>query len=650
MDTQHGRRGIQSGVVRILAMALVMGVALPLMGLTPMRTSAASEFDVNGDEISGWWWLRDGAGEQSAHWVFDELPVSGSVTILFELLATDTVSGGPGVDARFWLTFGPVIDGEELEATTAPLLMALPNVSPPDDPLGYWTRGWYGFPTDALALSAAESGAVARFRQRERGGTPGELPVVEGLWVTIGRLGPDGSVTSEHIAVRESSVQLQAGPSVGETEGEGGTAEATPEPTLEPTPTPEPTPEVTPEPTPEPTPTPGPSGPPEGTATIVSIGDSFISGEAGRWAGNTNDSYALVDALGPTAYHDTPGGEAIDGCHRSRSAEVHIGDNPYGPDVETINLACSGATTQTSYAADVYKPGVDRCPNDTGCPDGALEGQATMLHEVALTHNVDLVVLSIGGNDFAFSDTVTQCGEDYVYSSYFEKDFCHDDGSVLARFSDDNVAQVQDQLVDAYEAVIAAMTDAGYDEDDWTLLIQTYPSPLPPGGDIRYWQTVLRHAEGGCPFWNEDADWANDTALPLINSTIAAAVDELDASNVAILDVSQVLIGHRLCEDTVELVGDDGVGHWTWANASDESEWVAQIRAIFSQGGAVDLPGSVYFKNESFHPNYWGQLALRNCLRQAYNGGNIRGGTCLFMQDGLNDRGEPMVQLYTSGG
>ena len=28
------------------------------------------------------------------------------------------------------------------------------------------------------------------------------------------------------------------------------------------------------------------------------------------------------------------------------------------------------------------------------------------------------------------------------------------------------------------------------------------------------------------------------------------------------------------------------------------------------------------------HPNYWGQLALRNCLRQAYNGGAPRGGTC----------------------
>ena len=125
---------------------------------------------------------------------------------------------------------------------------------------------------------------------------------------------------------------------------------------------------------------------------------------------------------------------------------------------------------------------------------------------------------------------------------------------------------------------------------------------------------------------------------------------ELDAPNVAILDVSQILVGHRLCEDTVDLVEDgNDVEYWTDANAADDSEWVAQIRGIFSQGGLLELPGSVYDKDESFHPSYWGQLALRNCLRQAYNNGNIRGGTCTFMQDGLNDRGEPQVILAPAG-
>ena len=45
-------------------------------------------------------------------------------------------------------------------------------------------------------------------------------------------------------------------------------------------------------------------GPGVGTPTVVSVGDSAISGEAGRWAGNTNGSPSNVDALGSTAYYD----------------------------------------------------------------------------------------------------------------------------------------------------------------------------------------------------------------------------------------------------------------------------------------------------------------------------------------------------------
>ena len=81
-----------------------------------------------------------------------------------------------------------------------------------------------------------------------------------------------------------------------------------------------------------------------GTATVVSVGDSAISGEAGRWAGNTNGSPSNVDALGSTAYFDNAGatGEAIHGCHRSKASEIGIGGG-----VAAANLACSGARTYT---------------------------------------------------------------------------------------------------------------------------------------------------------------------------------------------------------------------------------------------------------------------------------------------------------------
>ena len=73
-----------------------------------------------------------------------------------------------------------------------------------------------------------------------------------------------------------------------------------------------------------------------GTPVIVSVGDSFISGEAGPWAGNSNDSSSCVDALGSTAHFDNANqtAETIEKCHRSRTAEVHIGGG-----INLVNLA-----------------------------------------------------------------------------------------------------------------------------------------------------------------------------------------------------------------------------------------------------------------------------------------------------------------------
>src|SRR3954454_10913691 len=82
-----------------------------------------------------------------------------------------------------------------------------------------------------------------------------------------------------------------------------------------------------------------------GPPTVVALGDSAISGEAGRWAGNTNQSSSKTDALGPTGYSACTGGGATPGCRRSKSAEVHIGAGY----VSKI-LACSGARTYTRFS------------------------------------------------------------------------------------------------------------------------------------------------------------------------------------------------------------------------------------------------------------------------------------------------------------
>jgi hypothetical protein len=203
-------------------------------------------------------------------------------------------------------------------------------------------------------------------------------------------------------------------------------------------------------------------GPGSGTPWVVTIGDSYISGEAGRWAGSSNASSSRADALGPTAYYDDSGGtgETINRCHRSKSAEAYIGGG-------VSDLACSGARTATSDGSN-FKPGLDFFDDGAG-----KQGQAKMLQGFAATHNVKMVVVSIGGNDFNFADIVTTCVADFLYSPSWAKDYCNDDSSVTANFTSANVASVRARIAGAFRNVQTAMRNAGYSDTSWTLLMQT---------------------------------------------------------------------------------------------------------------------------------------------------------------------------------
>ncbi len=366
---------------------------------------------------------------------------------------------------------------------------------------------------------------------------------------------------------------------------------------------------------------------------VVAVGDSAISGEAGRWAGNTNGDPARTDALGPTAYYDNAAGtgEAIPGCHRSKSAEVLLGGGVTG-----VNLACSGARTYTHTGDDgAFKPGLDFYDS------GGQVGQALALQNWAAAHPgaVKAVVVLIGANNYGFSTVVQDCVEDWLLSPSWWKDYCQDDSTEKAMFSAANVATVTAQVRQAYLNIHQAMHTAGYADSSYTILAQTYSSPLPNGSGIRYPETgYTRQTTGGCGVWNKDADWANATVVATFNSTIRNAVAQTGLSNVKLLDMQNALVGRRLCEKSDGLLEERGIANWRSPDAADNSEWVEQIRTVTTL-----LPP--YQLQEDGHPDYWGQLALRNCLRQAYNGGAVRGGSCTRSENGLNGNGEPRMGL-----
>ncbi len=105
------------------------------------------------------------------------------------------------------------------------------------------------------------------------------------------------------------------------------------------------------------------------------------------------------------------------------------------------------------------------------------------------------------------------------------------------------------------------------------------------------------------------------------------------------MELGSAFNGRRLCEKGVGLLEEEGLSSWTGTGAVDKTEWINQIRTVT----AIFPP---YEIQEDLHPNYWGQLALRNCLTQAYNGGSPKGGTCTISASGLNSAGEPNMSLH----
>ena len=370
-----------------------------------------------------------------------------------------------------------------------------------------------------------------------------------------------------------------------------------------------------------------------GTPTVVTVGDSYISGEAGRWAGNSNQGESVIDALGPTAYFDnaTNTAETINRCHRSKSDEAYIGGGVNG-----LDLACSGAKTSTfTDSSGNFKPGLDFYSDSSGN-----EGQALLLQQYAATHNVSMVQLSIGGNNFNFASIVQSCVTDFLTSPSWWPNYCDDDSSVTSNFTSGNISTQTAAIAGAIRNIRTAMSNAGYTDSMYTIVAQTYPSPIPNGSGFRYSQSgFTRQSTGGCGFWNADANWANSTALGTINSSVKNAVGAVGAPNVKVMDLSSAFNGRRLCESTVGLLEEKGLSSWRSAGAVNQTEWINQIRT-------VSTIFSDYYIQESIHPNYWGQLAMRNCVRQAYNNGSPRGGTCTIAANGLDSQGEPNMLLH----
>jgi len=289
-------------------------------------------------------------------------------------------------------------------------------------------------------------------------------------------------------------------------------------------------------------------GNPERPTAIVAMGDSLSAGEGGgRYEPGSNEFGRY--------------------CHRSPAAEINHA-KPHGV-TTAVNLACSAATTD-----DISLGGTSRY----GEPP-----QAEQLKTVARTHNVRSIVLTVGANDISTVVMTVEC-----ILAYLSGGSC---GPRWAQQLPQRLRAIQPRVVDNLNDIRTVMRSAGYADNSYDLIVQSYPSPS--GGLSRYSATA--RALNGCPFHDDDIAWFHQVGFPMITEYLRQAAASV--RGVRFLGLTTALEGRQVCTP--------GISHdqeWMWGTFVDLS-------------GLRTGPGPHLF-SQSLHPNAVGYKQLAWCLRE----------------------------------
>jgi lysophospholipase L1-like esterase len=253
-----------------------------------------------------------------------------------------------------------------------------------------------------------------------------------------------------------------------------------------------------------------PPGPPgTGPLTVVSLGDSTLSGEgAGDYTADTD-------------------GKDGNWCHRSPHAMVH--QIELTGVTESVNLACSGAPSRHVGLGDVTQY--------------TEPSQAQQLRELVDDHRVAAVIVAVGANDDPrFSRLISEC-----FTSWFldQEAPCSDR---IKQDWQNRLDAMVPKVVGALEDIKQVLKDAGYERSDYELVLQSYASPIGP--DIpEKWRNL-----NGCPFRTEDLRWVAETGATTLTEALRSAAQQAD---VRFLDLSRAGSGHEACSG-----GDDASEEW----------------------------------------------------------------------------------------
>ncbi len=316
---------------------------------------------------------------------------------------------------------------------------------------------------------------------------------------------------------------------------------------------------------------------------VVSLGDSFVSGEAGRWIANGPDE---DNDRGSAAYvtirPDGTVDDTANSCRRSDTAEIFTADIA---GVEAFNFACTSATTSDIISTS----------REGEAP------QSDQLRDLAATHDVEMVVLSIGGNDVDVAGLAIDCAVKSVsvFGGTCKED---NDQTIVPAIGTTLRADVTDAVRSVKESV---------EGQDSRIVLQSYVAPY---GETNRFDDTISRAVYGCPVNDTDQEWLRNG---VINEFDDVYREIATSEGIEFLSLKNAFDGKEICSP--------GVTSTEGSNSAAELEWI----------NSVSLGPSTL--QESLHPNALGQIALGECVSQVYNNPGNDLHVCLNNGNGPNE-------------
>ncbi|MFD5514246.1 hypothetical protein ACFWIB_42250 [Streptomyces sp. NPDC127051] len=410
-----------------------------------------------------------------------------------------------------------------------------------------------------------------------------------------------------------------------------------------------------------------PAVPPAGA--VVSMGDSYISGEGGRWYGNSDTTvyqenakkevtYAGTDRWGsrpnrisgvqkeaaaymPNDPYNLEEGDTFK-CHRAYNSEINSNpsDTPSGigknigdfytargatrSENNAYNLACSGAVTK-----EVKRTAEGGEPQTPSKSTKKLKlTQADALQKLAAKVKVRLIVLNIGGNDLNFAGIISACIQKYVTTDILGG--CKSTQQAAVNKAISGVMEnIQGAIVSIQNAMAAVKDDKGTPlyglspaDGKYRIILQAPPGPLPNGNEIRAEVQergkLYDRGAAGCPIGTDDMTWAKEELGPQIARNLRLLATD---QRVDFLDMSKAFDGHEVCARKTKLYSYDS-GVLPPDDNGKDAEWMryADLGAKEALLAAINIRHGVQGDfEESFHPNAFGQRAMNACLQRTWD-------------------------------